>query len=110
MATSIPPHNVAELCDALQHLIKAPNATFEKLVELVPGPDFPTGGILCEDRETVVEAYRTGKGRFRIRARWEVEKSMSALVRSALSTSTRPYWTPHRSPLAITRWSGRMCR
>ncbi len=73
MATSIPPHNAAELCDALLHLIKAPNAGFDKLVDLVPGPDFPTGGILCEDRETVLEAYRTGKGGFRIRARWEVE-------------------------------------
>ena len=79
MATSIPPHNVAELCDALQHLIKSPNATFEKLVELVPGPDFPTGGILCEDRATVTEAYRTGKGSFRIRARWEVEKLKGGL-------------------------------
>ncbi|WP_425404671.1 DNA topoisomerase IV subunit A [Hwanghaeella sp.] len=79
MATSIPPHNVAELCDALQHLIKAPNATFEKLVELVPGPDFPTGGVLCEDRATVMEAYRTGKGSFRIRARWEVEKLKGGL-------------------------------
>ncbi|RVU39168.1 DNA topoisomerase IV subunit A [Hwanghaeella grinnelliae] len=79
MATSIPPHNVAELCDALQHLIKSPNATFEKLVELVPGPDFPTGGILCEDRATVLEAYRTGKGSFRMRARWEVEKLKGGL-------------------------------
>ncbi len=79
MATSIPPHNVAELCDALQHLIKSPNATFEKLVELVPGPDFPTGGILCEDRATVMEAYRTGKGSFRMRARWEVEKLKGGL-------------------------------
>ena len=74
MATSIPPHNVAELCDALQHLIKHPNATIDKIIDLVPGPDFPTGGILCEDRETVVEAYRTGKGGFRVRSRWEVEK------------------------------------
>jgi len=74
MATSIPPHNVAELCDALQHMIKYPNATIDKIIDLVPGPDFPTGGILCEDRETVVEAYRTGKGGFRVRSRWEVEK------------------------------------
>ena len=74
MATSIPPHNAAELCDALLHLIKFPNATIDKLVTLVPGPDFPTGGILVEDRETIVEAYRTGRGSFRLRARWEVEK------------------------------------
>ncbi|MEM7221446.1 MAG: DNA topoisomerase IV subunit A [Pseudomonadota bacterium] len=74
MATSIPPHNVAELCAALLHLIKFPNARIEKLVELVPGPDFPTGGVLCESQETVIEAYRTGRGAFRVRARWEIEK------------------------------------
>ncbi|MEM7170621.1 MAG: DNA topoisomerase IV subunit A [Pseudomonadota bacterium] len=74
MATSIPPHNVAELCDALLHLIKAPRATIEKLVELVPGPDFPTGGVLVEDGATIREAYRTGKGAFRLRARWTTEK------------------------------------
>lgn len=74
MATSIPPHNVAELCEAAQHLIKFPNAGFDKLVDMVPGPDFPTGGVLCEDRETILEAYATGRGSMRIRARWEVEK------------------------------------
>lgn len=74
MATSIPPHNVGELCDALLHLIKAPNATFDKLVDLVPGPDFPTGGILVEARESIVESYKTGRGSFRLRARWEAEK------------------------------------
>ncbi len=74
MATAIPPHNVAELADALVHLLKHPNATVEKLVELVPGPDFPTGGILVESRENILEAYRTGKGAFRLRARWEVEQ------------------------------------
>lgn len=74
MATSIPPHNVGEVCDALLHIIKAPNATFEKLVDLVPGPDFPTGGILVEARESILEAYKTGRGSFRLRARWESEK------------------------------------
>lgn len=74
MATSVPPHNMAELCDALQHVIKSPNATVEKLVSLMPGPDFPTGGILCESRETLVEAYRTGRGSFRIRSRWTQEE------------------------------------
>ena len=74
MATSIPPHNVAEICDALVHLLKTPKATIGKLVELMPGPDFPTGGILVEARETIVEAYRTGRGAFRLRARWETEK------------------------------------
>ena len=79
MATSIPPHNVAEICDALLHLIKAPRATIDKLVELIPGPDFPTGGLLVEDRATIVEAYKTGKGSFRLRARWETEKLKSGL-------------------------------
>jgi topoisomerase IV subunit A len=74
MATSIPPHNVEELCDALLHLIKHPNASLETLVGYIPGPDFPTGGILVDTREAVMEAYRTGRGSFRLRARWEVEK------------------------------------
>ena len=74
MATNIPPHNVGELCDALIHLVKHPNATFDKLVDMVPGPDFPTGGVLVEPRESVVEAYRTGRGSFRLRARWAAEK------------------------------------
>ena len=77
MATSIPPHNVAELCDALLHLIKRPNATIDKLVEMVLGPDFPTGGVLCEARSDVAAAYRTGRGGFRIRARWETERIKS---------------------------------
>jgi len=75
MATSIPPHNVEELCNALLHLIKHPNATIDKLVEFVPGPDFPTGGILVEPREQVLEAYKTGRGGFRLRARWEKEET-----------------------------------
>jgi topoisomerase-4 subunit A len=74
MATSIPPHNAGELCDALLHLIKFPNATVGKLVEYVPGPDFPTGGIIVEPREQIREAYATGRGGFRVRARYEVEK------------------------------------
>ncbi|MEX0347082.1 MAG: DNA topoisomerase IV subunit A [Rhizobiaceae bacterium] len=74
MATSIPPHNAAELCDAALHLIKHPNAGFDKLVELVPGPDFPTGGTIVDDRDTILEAYKTGRGGFRVRARWEKEE------------------------------------
>ncbi len=73
MATSIPPHNVSELCDALKHLIKFPNATVGKLVDFIPGPDFPTGGVLVEDRAAIVDAYKTGRGGFRVRARWETE-------------------------------------
>ncbi|MGB3809991.1 MAG: DNA topoisomerase IV subunit A [Parvibaculum sp.] len=74
MATSIPPHNAAELCDAALHLIKYPNASAAKLVELVPGPDFPTGGIIIESKESIAEAYATGRGGFRVRARWEKEE------------------------------------
>ena len=73
MATSIPPHNVGEICDALSHLLKTPNATVAKLVDFMPGPDFPTGGVLVEDRANIVEAYTSGRGSFRIRARWETE-------------------------------------
>ena len=75
MATNIPPHNVGELCGALLHLIKFPRATVNKLVEFIPGPDFPTGGVLAESRAAVIDAYRTGRGSLRLRARWLVEKT-----------------------------------
>jgi len=74
MATSIPPHNAGELCDALLHLIKHPKATISKLAQFVPGPDFPTGGVLVEPRGAIIDAYKTGRGGFRLRARWQVEK------------------------------------
>src|SRR5208282_1572950 len=74
MATSIPPHNIVELCDALANLVRKPRATVEELVELVPGPDFPTGGVLVEPREAIAQAYATGRGSFRLRARWVVEE------------------------------------
>jgi len=74
MATSVPPHNVEELLNAALHLIKHPNAHIEKLVEFVPGPDFPTGGVIVEPREAILEAYKTGRGGFRLRARWEKEE------------------------------------
>ena len=74
MATNIPPHNVEELCDGLLHLIKYPEARIETLVDMIPGPDFPTGGMLVEGRAAVVDAYRTGRGSFRLRAKYEVEK------------------------------------
>jgi topoisomerase IV subunit A len=73
MATNIPPHNLAELCDAALHLIKTPNAGVEKLCQFIIGPDFPTGGIVIDTHASIVEAYRTGKGSFRVRARWSVE-------------------------------------
>ncbi len=75
MATNIPPHNVGELCDAALHLIKFPNATADKLVDFVPGPDLPTGGIIVEPRAEIVQAYKTGRGSFRLRARWEQEET-----------------------------------
>lgn len=73
MATSIPPHNAAELCDAALHLIQYPNAAIETLVKMVKGPDFPTGGVLVESPGSIIESYRTGRGSFRIRARWKRE-------------------------------------
>jgi topoisomerase-4 subunit A len=73
MATSIPPHNVDEICSALLHLVKHPNASIEKLTDFIPGPDFPTGGLLVESKENIIRAYETGKGSFRLRARWEKE-------------------------------------
>ncbi|MEP4051680.1 MAG: DNA topoisomerase IV subunit A [Litorimonas sp.] len=73
MATSIPPHNAAELCNAALHLIKTPNARVETLMNYVLGPDLPTGGIIVEPRESMLETYRTGKGGFKVRARWNVE-------------------------------------
>src|SRR6202000_1828462 len=74
MATNIPPHNVGEVCDALLHLIKTPQAQIGTRVYLRRGRDFPTGGVLTESRETITEAYRTGRGSFRVRARWTEEK------------------------------------
>ena len=74
MATSIPPHNAGELCDALLHLIKRPKATIAKLAAFIPGPDLPTGGELVEPRDAILEAYAKGRGSFRLRARWKVEK------------------------------------
>ncbi|MGH1417614.1 MAG: DNA topoisomerase IV subunit A [Hyphomicrobiaceae bacterium] len=73
MATNIPPHNLDELCAALLHLIKYPNATIAKLTSFVPGPDFPTGGVLVESPEQIREAYATGRGGFRLRAKWHRE-------------------------------------
>jgi topoisomerase IV subunit A len=73
MATSIPPHNAHEICDAALHLIKHPDATIEKLIEFMPGPDLPTGGIIIESRESIIESYKTGRGGFRVRAKWETE-------------------------------------
>ncbi|MEO9780007.1 MAG: DNA topoisomerase IV subunit A [Sedimentitalea sp.] len=73
MATNIPPHNIAELCDACLHLIKTPDARDDTLLNYVPGPDFPTGGVIVEPPENIANAYRTGRGSFRLRCKYEVE-------------------------------------
>ena len=75
MATSIPPHNVAELCDAALYLIAHPKADTQALLTFAPGPDFPTGGIVVDDRAAIAETYRTGRGSFRLRARWTKEET-----------------------------------
>jgi topoisomerase IV subunit A len=73
MATAIPPHNVAEICDAALYLIEQPNARTRTLLKYIPGPDFPTGGLIVDPPEVIAEAYATGRGSFRLRARWKVE-------------------------------------
>ena len=75
MATSIPPHNAGEICAAAVHLIRHPKASTADLLRHMPGPDFPTGGILVEDAASIVTAYESGRGGFRLRAKWTVEKS-----------------------------------
>ncbi|MEO0774525.1 MAG: DNA topoisomerase IV subunit A, partial [Pseudomonadota bacterium] len=75
MATNIPPHNIVELVDACLHLIKTPDARDDTLLNFVPGPDFPTGGVLVEGRDTIAQAYRTGRGSLRLRCAWEVEQT-----------------------------------
>ncbi|WKA31461.1 DNA topoisomerase IV subunit A [Bradyrhizobium roseum] len=74
MATSIPPHNAAELCDAALHLIDKPEAKSKSLLKWVKGPDFPTGGIIVDSKESIAEAYMTGRGSFRTRAKWTQEE------------------------------------
>jgi len=92
MATSIPPHNVGELCDALLLLIKRPKASVEELTALVRGPDFPTGGVLVEPADAVRQAYATGRGSFRLRARWTVEKMTHGMFQVVVTEI--PYQIP----------------
>jgi topoisomerase-4 subunit A len=73
MATAIPPHNIAELCEAALYLIEQPKARSRTLLKYVPGPDFPTGGLVVDPPEAIAEAYTTGRGSFRLRARWKTE-------------------------------------
>jgi len=79
MATSIPPHNAGEVCTAAIHLIQHPEATTADLLAHMPGPDFPTGGTLIEDPAAILHAYETGRGGFRTRARWEIERGKNGL-------------------------------
>ncbi|MDC9701397.1 MAG: DNA topoisomerase IV subunit A [Alphaproteobacteria bacterium] len=74
MSTSIPPHNLAELCDAALYLIQHPTAGTEELAQFIPGPDFPTGGLIVEPLEQIIEAYTSGRGSIRLRARWNREE------------------------------------
>ncbi|HEY8963428.1 MAG TPA: DNA topoisomerase IV subunit A [Alphaproteobacteria bacterium] len=77
MATNIPPHNVAELCAAMEAMIDG-DPTIAELVKFIPGPDFPTGGILVEDKADIIEAYTKGRGSFRVRAKWKVEETKNS--------------------------------
>ena len=92
MATNIPPHNVGELCDAALHLIKTPNAQVRTLVDYIGGPDFPTGGVLVENSDTIVEAYKTGRGSLRVRAKWAEEKLAHGQYQIVISEI--PYQVP----------------
>jgi len=85
MATSIPPHNVDEICRALLHLLQNPGARLATLLRYLPGPDFPTGGVLLESKTVLEEAYRSGRGRFRLRATWTTEPMSRGRLRIAIS-------------------------
>ena len=74
MATSIPPHNLSELFDACLHLLKFPDATDKKIVSFIKGPDLPTGGIIIESEDSIYQTYKSGKGSFRVRSKWNIEK------------------------------------
>src|SRR5579883_1717059 len=92
MATSIPPHNVDELCAALLHLIDNPACPIDELVAIVRGPDFPTGGVLVEPAEQIRQAYATGRGSFRLRAKWTVERMSHGMFQ--IVVTEMPYQAP----------------
>ncbi|RCL01480.1 MAG: topoisomerase IV subunit A [Candidatus Tokpelaia sp. JSC085] len=89
MATSIPPHNIAELCEAALYLIAHPDASCADLVHFVPGPDFPTGGVLVESTDCIRDAYKTGRGTFRLQARWYKEEGSRGVY--AIIVTEIPY-------------------
>lgn len=88
MTTSIPPHNLGEICDAIVLLIDNPNATLGELIECVPGPDFPTGGMICGRRD-IIQGYKTGRSTITVRARCEIEESQSG--RYSIIVTEIPY-------------------
>ncbi len=92
MATSIPPHNVAEIIDAASHLIDNPKAEASALMDFVAGPDFPTGGVIVDGAEAIAGAYATGRGAFRVRARWTIEKGSQGSWSAVISEI--PYQVP----------------
>ena len=96
MATSIPPHNIIELADASLHLIKHPNASIETLLNYVKGPDFPTGGLLIEPADSIKDAYSTGRGGFRVRAKWEVETEKGGAWQIPVPTAPSHHKSLHR--------------
>ena len=83
MATEIPPHNLGEVCNALIRILDDPEVTIEQLIEIIPGPDFPTGGIIC-GRQGIFDGYRTGRGKVTLRARADIDEE-----RPTRSSSTR---------------------
>ena len=92
MSCAIPPHNMAELCSALRHLLKSPKARHASLMEHIPGPDFPTGGVIVESPDTLAEIYKTGRGQIRLRARWQEEDKLRGARRIVVSEI--PYQVP----------------
>lgn len=92
MATNVPPHNVAEICEALLLLLKKPEASMPEILDLMPGPDFPTGGIVVDSREEIEAAYTTGRGSLRVRARWEREDLKGGLYQ--IIVTQIPYQVP----------------
>jgi topoisomerase-4 subunit A len=92
MATSVPPHNIGELCEGLLTLLKKPSASVAELLEVIPGPDFPTGGVIAESRSVIQNAYETGRGSIRVRARWEKENLSHGLYQIVISEI--PYQVP----------------
>jgi len=105
MATSIPPHNAGEVCAAAIHLIANPDASTADLLAHMPGPDFPTGGTLVEDKASLLQAYETGRGGFRLRAKWEIERG-----RLRGDDGRRGHWIERRQSVGRGHRHGRVGR